>query len=79
MMKEVTLPLVPDDRGVLHAAASDVSGVLRSLGAGWLRAVRAGASELDEETVAALTIELAKLADRIDVECIGHTSREDGR
>jgi hypothetical protein len=29
---------------------------------------------LDEDTVAALTIELAKLADRIDVACIAHSS-----
>lgn len=29
---------------------------------------------LDEDTVATLTIELAKLADRIDVACIAHSS-----
>ncbi|MGW4007307.1 DUF6213 family protein, partial [Streptomyces nigra] len=34
----------------------------------------AGADGLDEDTVAALTIELAKLADRIDVACIAHSS-----
>ena len=33
-----------------------------------------GQEGLDEDTVAALTMELAKLADRIDVACIAHSS-----
>jgi hypothetical protein len=36
--------------------------------------VEDGDAGLDEDTVAALAIELAKLADRIDVACIAHSS-----
>ncbi|MFE1439915.1 DUF6213 family protein [Streptomyces sp. NPDC058739] len=73
-MREVTLPLIVDDRGALQVAAADVSKLLRTMGARWVHLVEAGDQELDEETVAALTIELAKLADRIDVACIAHSS-----
>ncbi|MFF0200199.1 DUF6213 family protein [Streptomyces sp. NPDC005017] len=73
-MREVTLPLIVDDRGALQVAAADVSKLLRTMGARWVHLVEAGDRELDEETVAALTIELAKLADRIDVACIAHSS-----
>jgi hypothetical protein len=71
--REVTLPLIVDDRGTLQVAAADVSKLLRTVGGRWLHLVEAG-EELDEDTVAALTIELAKLADRIDVACIAHSS-----
>jgi hypothetical protein len=71
--REVTLPLIVDDRGTLQVAAADVSKLLRTVGGRWLRLVEAG-ERLDEDTVAALTIELAKLADRIDVACIAHSS-----
>ncbi|MGN5377958.1 MULTISPECIES: DUF6213 family protein [Streptomyces] len=73
MNREVTLPLIVDDRGTLQVAAADVSKLLRTVGGRWLRLVEAG-EQLDEDTVAALTIELAKLADRIDVACIAHSS-----
>ncbi|MBX7551014.1 DUF6213 family protein [Streptomyces sp. NPDC004232] len=73
MNREVTLPLIVDDRGTLQVAAADVSKLLRTVGGRWLRLVEAG-ERLDEDTVAALTIELAKLADRIDVACIAHSS-----
>ncbi|WP_326584366.1 DUF6213 family protein [Streptomyces sp. NBC_00487] len=73
MNREVTLPLIVDDRGTLQVAAADVSKLLRTVGGRWLHLVEAG-EELDEDTVAALTIELAKLADRIDVACIAHSS-----
>ncbi|MFF6780605.1 DUF6213 family protein [Streptomyces sp. NPDC012510] len=73
MNREVTLPLIVDDRGTLQVSAADVSKLLRTVGGRWLHLVEAGA-ELDEDTVAALTIELAKLADRIDVACIAHSS-----
>ena len=73
MNREVTLPLIVDDRGTLQVAASDVSKLLRTVGGRWLHLVEAG-QDLDEDTVAALTIELAKLADRIDVACIAHSS-----
>lgn len=72
--REVTLPLIVDDRGVLQVSAADVSKLLRTVGTRWVRLVEAGESGLDEDTVAALTIELAKLADRIDVACIAHSS-----
>jgi hypothetical protein len=72
--REVTLPLIVDDRGTLQVSASDVSKLLRTVGGRWLRLVEAGEQGLDEDTVAALTIELAKLADRIDVACIAHSS-----
>jgi hypothetical protein len=39
-----------------------------------VRLVEGGESGLDEDTVAELAIELAKLADRIDVACIAHSS-----
>lgn len=71
--REVTLPLIVDDRGTLQVAAADVSKLLRTVGGRWLHLVEAG-ERLDEDTVAALTIELAKLADRIDVACIAHSS-----
>lgn len=71
--REVTLPLIVDDRGSLQVAAADVSKLLRTVGGRWLHLVEAG-EQLDEDTVAALTIELAKLADRIDVACIAHSS-----
>ncbi len=64
--REVTLPLIVDDRGALQVSAADVSKLLRTVGARWLHLVEAGEQRLDEDTVAALTIELAKLADRID-------------
>ncbi|MBC2902634.1 DUF6213 family protein [Streptomyces cupreus] len=73
MNREVTLPLIVDDRGTLQVAAADVSKLLRTVGGRWLHLVEAG-EQLDEDTVAALTIELAKLADRIDVACIAHSS-----
>ncbi|GLW49870.1 hypothetical protein Stsp02_55310 [Streptomyces sp. NBRC 14336] len=73
MNREVTLPLIVDDRGTLQVAAADVSKLLRTVGGRWLHLVEAG-EDLDEDTVAALTIELAKLADRIDVACIAHSS-----
>jgi hypothetical protein len=73
----VTFPLVPDAHGVLHVPADEVSRLLRRLGKQWLAKVRAG-SDLDGETVATLTIELAKLADRIDVACIAHHSNGGG-
>jgi hypothetical protein len=72
--REVTLPLIVDDRGTLQVAAADVSKLLRTVGGRWLHLVEAGEGGLDEDTVAALTIELAKLADRIDVACIAHSS-----
>jgi hypothetical protein len=71
--REVTLPLIVDDHGALQVAAADVSKLLRTVGARWVRLVEAG-EDLDEDTVAALAIELAKLADRIDVACIAHSS-----
>jgi hypothetical protein len=71
--REVTLPLIVDDRGNLQVSAAEVSKLLRTVGGRWLHLVEAG-EELDEDTVAALTIELAKLADRIDVACIAHSS-----
>lgn len=70
----MTLPLIVDARGTLQVSASDVSKLLRTVGARWLRLVETGEEALDEDTVAALTIELAKLADRIDVACIAHSS-----
>ncbi|GAQ62445.1 DUF6213 family protein [Streptomyces scabiei] len=73
MNREVTLPLIVDDRGNLQVSAAEVSKLLRTVGGRWLHLVEAG-EELDEDTVAALTIELAKLADRIDVACIAHSS-----
>ncbi|WP_432136938.1 MULTISPECIES: DUF6213 family protein [unclassified Streptomyces] len=73
MNREVTLPLIVDDQGSLQVAAADVSRLLRTVGTRWVRLVEAG-EDLDEDTVAALTIELAKLADRIDVACIAHSS-----
>ncbi|MEW2131499.1 MULTISPECIES: DUF6213 family protein [unclassified Streptomyces] len=73
MTREVTLPLIVDDRGALSVSAADVSALLRSVGARWVHLVEAG-ERLDEDTVAALAIELAKLADRIDVACIAHSS-----
>lgn len=72
--REVTLPLIVDDRGNLRVAAADVSKLLRMVGGRWLHLVEAGEEGLDEDTVATLTIELAKLADRIDVACIAHSS-----
>lgn len=78
MSPQVTFPLVPDADGVLHVPAEEVSRLLRRLGKQWLAKVRVGSSDLDGETVAALTIELAKLADRIDVACIAHHSNGDG-
>jgi Family of unknown function (DUF6213) len=72
--REVTLPLIVDRQGALHVAAADVSKLLRTVGSHWLRMVHADNATLDEDTVAALTIELAKLADRIDVACIAHSS-----
>ena len=74
MNREVTLPLIVDDRGNLQVAAADVSKLLRRLGGRWVRLVEEGDQGLDEDTVAALAIELAKLADRIDVACIAHSS-----
>ncbi|GAA3792946.1 DUF6213 family protein [Streptomyces chiangmaiensis] len=74
MNREVTLPLIVDDHGTLQVAAADVSKLLRTLGGRWVRLVESGQEELDEDTVATLTIELAKLADRIDVACIAHSS-----
>ncbi|MER6690374.1 DUF6213 family protein [Streptomyces minutiscleroticus] len=74
MNREVTLPLIVDHRGTFQVAAADVSKLLRTVGGRWLRLVEAGQDELDEDTVATLTIELAKLADRIDVACIAHSS-----
>lgn len=73
MNREVTLPLIVDHRGTLQVSAAEVSKLLRTVGGRWLHLVEAG-EELDEDTVAALTIELAKLADRIDVACIAHSS-----
>ena len=70
----MTLPLIVDERGDLQVAAADVSKLLRTLGGRWLHLVEADACGWDEETVAELTIELAKLADRIDVACIAHSS-----
>ncbi|MCX4825517.1 DUF6213 family protein [Streptomyces sp. NBC_01142] len=78
MSQQVTLPLVPDTDGVLQVPADEVSRLLRRLGKQWLTKVRTGGSDLDGETVATLTIELAKLADRIDVACIAHHSNGDG-
>jgi hypothetical protein len=72
--REVTLPLIVDDDGALQVAAADVSKLLRRLGGRWVRLVEDGEEGLDEDTVAALAIELAKLADRIDVACIAHSS-----
>jgi hypothetical protein len=72
--REVTLPLIVDDHGALQVAAADVSKLLRRLGGRWVRLVEDGEEGLDEDTVAALAIELAKLADRIDVACIAHSS-----
>ncbi|MGW5477555.1 DUF6213 family protein [Streptomyces sp. NPDC004008] len=74
MNREVTLPLIVDDHGTLQVAAADVSKLLRTVGGRWVRLVEDGEDGLDEDTVAALTIELAKLADRIDVACIAHSS-----
>ncbi|NEC51707.1 hypothetical protein G3I18_24555 [Actinospica acidiphila] len=74
MNREVTLPLIVDDRGTLQVSAADVSKLLRTVGGRWVRLVESGEGGLDEDTVAALTIELAKLADRIDVACIAHSS-----
>ncbi|MFF4211974.1 DUF6213 family protein [Streptomyces sp. NPDC001796] len=74
MNREVTLPLIVDDRGTLQVTAADVSKLLRRLGGRWVRLVEEGEQGLDEDTVAALAIELAKLADRIDVACIAHSS-----
>ena len=70
----MTLPLLVDDRGTIQVDAAGVSKLLRTVGGRWLRLVEAGEQRLDEDTVAELTIELAKLADRIDVACIAHSS-----
>ncbi|MEV6400038.1 DUF6213 family protein [Streptomyces sp. NPDC051907] len=78
MSPKVTFPLVPGEDGVLQVPAEEVSRLLRRLGKQWLVKVKTGRSDLDGETVAALTIELAKLADRIDVECIAHRSGDGG-
>ncbi|MGW1892688.1 DUF6213 family protein [Streptomyces sp. NPDC002004] len=74
MGRAVTPPLIIDSNGHLSVAAADVSKLLRAIGAQWLRMVHTGDEDLDEDTVATLTIELAKLADRIDVACIAHSS-----
>jgi len=74
MGREVTPPVIIDHHGQLHVAAADVSKLLRAVGAHWLHLVHSGRDDLDQDTVAALTIELAKLADRIDVACIAHSS-----
>ncbi|MFI6345470.1 DUF6213 family protein [Streptomyces sp. NPDC050560] len=74
MPHEVTPPVITDSHGRLQMAAGDVSRLLRSIGGHWLHLVHTGQGGLDEDTVAALTIELAKLADRIDVACIAHSS-----
>ena len=62
-----------------HFVMSDSDAVstyspFKTVGGRWLHLVEAGEDGLDEDTVAALTIELAKLADRIDVACIAHSS-----
>lgn len=74
MNREVTLPLIVDNGGTLQVAAADVSKLLRAVGGRWVRLVEDGRDDLDEDTVARLAIELAKLADRIDVACIAHSS-----
>ena len=66
--------LIVDERGTLQVAASDVSTLLRTVGGRWLHRVEAGQDCLDEDTVATLKIELAKLADRIEVACIAPSS-----
>ncbi|MFF2650083.1 DUF6213 family protein [Streptomyces sp. NPDC058045] len=78
MGREMTPPPIVDSNGKLRMAADDVSTLLRAVGGHWLRLVHSGRSDLDEDTVAALTIELAKLADRIDVACIAHRSTTTG-
>lgn len=78
MAREVTPPVIIDSHGRLHMAAADVSKLLRSIGGHWLHLVDTGRGDLDEGTVATLTIELAKLADRIDVACIAHSSGTEG-
>ncbi len=40
--REVTLPLIVDDRGTLQVSAADVSKLLRTVGARWLHLVEAG-------------------------------------
>lgn len=72
MGREVVPPVIIDSHGSLHVAAEDVSKLLRGIGGHWLHLVEHGRRGLDEDTVATLTIELAKLADRIDVACIAH-------
>ncbi|MGW4002744.1 DUF6213 family protein, partial [Streptomyces nigra] len=41
MNREVTLPLIVDDRGTLQVAAADVSKLLRTVGGRWLHLVEA--------------------------------------
>ncbi|WP_298560546.1 DUF6213 family protein, partial [Streptomyces luteogriseus] len=39
MNREVTLPLIVDDRGTLQVSAADVSKLLRTVGGRWVRLV----------------------------------------
>ena len=49
MNREVTLPLIVDDRGTLQVSAADVSKLLRTMGGRWLHLVEAGQDGLDED------------------------------
>ncbi|MFD8266199.1 DUF6213 family protein [Streptomyces althioticus] len=51
-----------------------VTTVRRRGGGGGCGRCSGGGGGRPQDTVAALTIELAKLADRIDVACIAHSS-----
>ena len=74
MNREVTLPLIVDDRGTLQVAAADVSKLLRTVGGRWVRLGEAREGGRDEDPVAPRTIEHAKHADPIDEACIAHSS-----
>ncbi|MFF1507147.1 DUF6213 family protein [Streptomyces sp. NPDC058326] len=65
-----SIPLIYASRGELMIPATKVTGLLRRIGAGWLRSTEAGETDLDPETVLALVRRLSDLADQIDVECI---------
>ncbi|MEV0412609.1 DUF6213 family protein [Streptomyces sp. NPDC050448] len=74
-MITVSIPLIPAPDGDLLIPAGHVTALLRSLAADWLRSTDIGEMRGDEQTVTDLSRVLNELADQIDVECIGFTSR----
>ncbi|MGA5193554.1 DUF6213 family protein [Streptomyces exfoliatus] len=65
-----SIPLVSASRGELLIPATKVTGLLRRIAAGWLRATEAEGTDLHPATTLALARRLSDLADQIDVECI---------